>query len=82
MKSRAMKSRGKQKRGWKDMEPEQRKTASVLGLVQVALAISAWVDLIRRPADHVNGRKGVWAAVIAINFIGPIAYFTKGRRKD
>jgi hypothetical protein len=28
----------------------------------------------------INGRKDVWAAVIAVNFLGPIAYFVRGRR--
>jgi hypothetical protein len=48
--------------------------------VQVALAAAAWTDLARRPADRVNGRKPVWAAVIALNFIGPLLYFSRGRR--
>jgi hypothetical protein len=53
----------------------------VLGSVQLSLAATAWTDLARRPARRVNGRKGVWAAVIAINWIGPLAYFRWGRRR-
>ena len=49
--------------------------------VQLSLAATAWADLARRPADEVNGSKATWAAVIAINFVGPVLYFTKGRRK-
>ena len=37
------------------------------------------LDLARRPADRVNGSKVKWAAVIGINFVGPLRYFTKGR---
>ncbi|HEY5515332.1 MAG TPA: PLDc N-terminal domain-containing protein [Pengzhenrongella sp.] len=48
--------------------------------VQFALAVAAWVDLATRPANRVNGRKAVWAALIGVNFVGPIAYFTQGRR--
>lgn len=52
----------------------------VLASLQLALAATAWIDLARRPADQVNGSKVRWAAVIAINFVGPILYFTKGRK--
>jgi len=39
-----------------------------------------WADLATRPAARVNGRKDVWAAIIGVNFVGPIAYFARGRR--
>jgi uncharacterized protein with LGFP repeats len=29
---------------------------------------------------EVNGRKALWAAVIAVNWIGPLSYFPWGRR--
>jgi hypothetical protein len=31
-------------------------------------------------AVQVNGSKPRWAAIIAIDFVGPILYFTRGRR--
>lgn len=68
------------KRRWKDMTTPERISTAVLTSVQLSLAVSAWADLATRPAEQVNGRKGVWAAVIAINFVGPIAYFAKGRK--
>jgi hypothetical protein len=52
------------------------------GIVQGVLALSAWRDLVRRPGTGVNGPKPLWAAVIAVNFVGPIAYFRWGRRDD
>ncbi|MGV0837479.1 hypothetical protein [Mycolicibacterium thermoresistibile] len=64
---------------WQDLSDGQRKAITVLGVVQVALALAAWVDLARRPADQVDGSKLKWAAVIGINFFGPLRYFTKGR---
>lgn len=70
------------KKQWEDLGGGWRAGAAVLGAVQLGLAVAAWVDLARRPAEEVNGRKGMWAAVIAVNYIGPIAYFVKGRRKD
>ena len=47
-----------------------------------ALTISAWTDLARRDPRQINGSKRMWAAIIAVNFIGPIAYFTRGRRDE
>ncbi len=68
------------KKKWSDLTSGQRKAMIALGTVEVALASAAYVDLIRRPADQVNGSKGTWAAIIAINIVGPIAYFTRGRK--
>ncbi len=65
---------------WRDLDPRQRAAVAVLGCVQVGLAIAAWRDLARRPAARVNGSKRMWAAIIAINWIGPLAYFVRGRR--
>jgi len=52
----------------------------LLAVVQLSLAVVAWADLARRPADKVNGSKLRWALTIAVNFFGPIRYFRKGRR--
>jgi hypothetical protein len=52
----------------------------LLTAVQVSLAVSAWTDLAQRPADQVNGSKRRWAAIIAVDFVGPVLYFTRGRR--
>lgn len=68
------------KRRWNDMGPGTRAGTLLLSAVQISLAAAAWTDLARRPADQVNGRKGVWAAIIGFNFVGPIGYFLKGRR--
>lgn len=48
-------------------------------VVQFALAGYAWTDLARRPRSLVRGPKPAWAAVIAINFVGPIIYLRFGR---
>ena len=51
-----------------------------MGALEVGLAAAAWADLARRDQSEVRGRKWVWALVIAINIIGPLAYFRWGRR--
>jgi hypothetical protein len=50
-------------------------------LIELALLVTALVDLIRRP--HTNGPKWAWVLVIVlINFIGPIIYFIVGRKDE
>lgn len=67
-------------RRWSDLSQRQQ-TAVLVGVsVQLSLAATAWCDLARRPAALVNGRKALWAGIIGANFLGPIAYFTWGRR--
>lgn len=69
------------RRRWNDLSREQRAVVVVAGCAQVALATAAWIDLARRPRELVRGPKPVWAVAIAVNFVGPIAYFTAGRRR-
>ena len=50
-------------------------------LIELALMITALVDLARRAQTH--GPKWVWVLVIIlINFIGPIIYFVTGRKDE
>ena len=66
---------------WHELSVGQRRAFVVASGIQVALAAIAWTDLARRPPEQVNGRKPLWAAVIAVNFFGPLAYLCWGRRK-
>jgi hypothetical protein len=65
---------------WADLSSRQQTVVLTLASIQVSLAATAWTDLARRPASDINGRKAVWAAVIAVNFVGPLAYVRWGRR--
>jgi hypothetical protein len=69
------------RRRWRDLAPRQQTAVLVLGSIQLSLAATAWTDLARRPAEEVNGSKARWALIIAINFLGPAAYFRWGRRR-
>lgn len=51
-----------------------------VGAAQLALAAYAGVDLAKRADDEVNGPKALWAGALAINWIGPAAYLTVGRK--
>lgn len=72
----------KTRKRWQDFSKGQQALMLVLASVQLSLAATAWVDLARRPAKDVKGSKGVWAAVIALDFVGPILYFLRGRRHN
>jgi len=65
---------------WARLTPLQRAALVVAAAVQLGLAVAAWTDLARRDPDEIRGSRTKWAAVIAVNFIGPIAYFRRARR--
>ncbi|GAA3044165.1 PLDc N-terminal domain-containing protein [Actinokineospora globicatena] len=68
-------------RTWSDLSRGRRTAVVAAGAVQLALAAWAWTDLARLPPDRVRGRKSCWAAAIAVNFAGPIAYWRWGRTR-
>ncbi len=68
-------------RSWSDLSTEQRVGVVALGTFQVSLQIAALVDIRRRPAEQIKGRKATWVAVSFINTFGPLAYFKFGRRR-
>ncbi|MGY1858168.1 hypothetical protein [Modestobacter sp. SYSU DS0290] len=68
-------------RPWAELTDRQRAVVLTLGSVQLSLAASAWADLATRPAAEVNGSKARWALAIAVGWIGPLAWFRRGRRR-
>lgn len=73
---------GHGKRRWAGLSSRQRGGIVALGTSQIALHAYAWQDLIRRPAEQVNGPKLPWGLALLINWVGPIVYLTRGRRRD
>lgn len=69
-----------ERRRWRDLSPARRRIIGVLSVVEAVLAAGAWWDLAHRRAEDVNGSKPAWAAAVAVNFVGPLAYFRWGRR--
>lgn len=70
-----------QKKSWSELSDGQKAAILTLMSVQVSLAVTAWTDLAFRPAEQVRGSKGRWAAIVAVNFIGPVLYFLRGRQR-
>jgi hypothetical protein len=68
------------RRRWADLTPRQQTAVLVATAVQLSLAATAWADLARRAPGEVNGSRLTWAAVIAVNVVGPLAWFRWGRR--
>ena len=50
----------KTKRRWQDLNTTQQAAIIGLGAVQISLAVAAWTDLARRPAEQVTGNKAAW----------------------
>jgi Phospholipase_D-nuclease N-terminal len=63
---------------WSDLSDSQKTAVLVLVSVELSLTATALVDLARRPAAQVRGRKGVWALAIFVQPVGPIAYLAWG----
>lgn len=51
-----------------------------LASIEVAAKIAALVDISRRPATKIRGPKWAWALAQLLNGIGPIAYWSMGRK--
>ncbi|MDO8188440.1 PLD nuclease N-terminal domain-containing protein [Conexibacter sp. JD483] len=69
------------KRRWSELSGRQRGGLVAAGIVQLSLSAAALLDLRRRPAEQVRGSKKLWTAASFVNFVGPLAYFTFGRRR-
>ncbi len=55
---------------------------ALLGAIVIdgVLKVAMLVDVSRRPRRSLRGSKRTWRALALVNFFGPLAYFTIGRR--
>ena len=67
-------------RRWSELSPAQQTAILVGASIELALTATALVDLARRPAAQVRGRKALWALGCAVQPVGPVAYLLWGRR--
>lgn len=69
-----------EKRSWSELSDRQKTALLTLASVEVALTVTALIDLVRRPAEQIHGRKAFWAPALFVQPIGPIAYLVVHRR--
>ena len=73
------------RRRWSDLSEDTRRRIVLVGTLDAVLTIAALVDLKRRPAAELRGRKWIWATVVTVvNSAGavPLGYFLFGRRRN
>jgi hypothetical protein len=71
----------RKKKTWKEMSPTAKAGTILAGIVNLSLLVAAQRDISKRPAALINGPKAAWRAASFINFIGPVGYFTFGRKR-
>lgn len=69
------------KRRWRDLSPGARAAIIAAGAVQNSLLVATLVDLRRRPARKIRGDKRLWTAAAFVSWIGPLSYFSYGRKR-
>ncbi len=65
---------------WDDLSDGRKVGLVILATVQIGLLAVALWDLAHRGPEEVRGSRRLWAGLVFINWIGPLAYFTVGRR--
>ena len=72
-------------RQWSDLDERTRKLIISVAVVEGILKLAALIDIKRRPASQIRGRKWMWASVVTVVSsagVIPISYFLFGRRQD
>jgi hypothetical protein len=67
-------------RRWADLSGVERALAVVAAVSQFVLLGAALWDLRGRDDSHVRGPKRLWYGIVFLNWVGPISYFTVGRK--
>ncbi len=70
------------KKKWAELSTAQRSATVAGAVVQLTLLAAAQIDIARRSSGEVRGTKLMWRLIVLVNFIGPLAYFALGRRKE
>jgi hypothetical protein len=66
---------------WAELSERQRALLLTAAAAELSLKIAALIDINRRPADRIRGPKALWRAAMAVNLLGPVSYFTVGRKR-
>ena len=71
-------------RQWSDLSERSRRLLLAAAVAETCLKAAALIDIKRRPASQIRGRKWIWATVVTlVNSLGaaPLSYFAFGRRR-
>jgi hypothetical protein len=68
-------------RRWANLTDAQRRLLIAAAATEASIKIAALIDIQRRPASQIRGPKALWRAAMAVNLLGPLAYFAVGRRR-
>lgn len=71
---------GHKKKKWAELTAGKKVLAVLLTAGQLSLTGYGYWDLAHRDEKDVNGTKLAWGIAMLVNWIGPIAYLTKGRK--
>jgi hypothetical protein len=69
------------KEPWSELSDAQKTAILVVGSIELALTATALLDLARRPAEQVRGRKALWVLGILVQPVGPVAYLAWGAHR-
>jgi hypothetical protein len=69
------------KEPWSELSDTQKTAILVVGSIELALTATALLDLARRPAEQVRGRKALWVLGILVQPVGPVAYLAWGAHR-
>ena len=73
------------RRRWSDLSKRTRTLLITAAVADGALRVAALIDLQRRPASQIRGRKWMWTAALALVSsagVAPVSYFVFGQRRQ
>ena len=73
------------RRQWSDLSKRTRMLLITAAVADGALRVAALIDIQRRPASQIRGRKEMWAAAMALVSsagVVPVSYFIFGQRRE
>ena len=73
------------RRRWSDLSKRTRTLIITVAVADGALRVAALIDIKRRPASQIQGRKWVWATAVALVSsagVVPVSYFVFGQRRQ
>ena len=70
------------KQKWSGLSQRNRRLIVAAGVIEAGLKVAMLIDLKRRPASQIRAPKWLWAPLSFVNLVGPVSYFTIGRRRQ